>query len=71
MGNGEQALNAGELVAAGRAEVVNQSIFTSEWLDLNISRLMSESARQSNEGDSTGVSAVDKILNIIERALKR
>lgn len=71
VGNGEQALNAGELVSAGRAEVVSQSIFTSEWLDMNISRLMSESARRTDEGNSSGVAAVDKILKIIERALKR
>lgn len=39
-GNGEQALNANELVAAHKAEVISQEKFNSEWLEANLDRLM-------------------------------
>jgi UDP-N-acetylglucosamine--N-acetylmuramyl-(pentapeptide) pyrophosphoryl-undecaprenol N-acetylglucosamine transferase len=70
VGNGEQALNAGQLVAAGRAEIIDQSKFTSEWLNKNIDRLIGESSRRTDDGDISGITAIDKIMAIIERALK-
>lgn len=70
VGNGEQALNAGALVADGRAEIISQREFTSAWLEKNISRLLVKSAESSDAGDASGVLAVDRILAIIERALQ-
>jgi UDP-N-acetylglucosamine--N-acetylmuramyl-(pentapeptide) pyrophosphoryl-undecaprenol N-acetylglucosamine transferase len=70
VGNGEQALNAKSLVESGRAQVINQSDFTSEWLSANIAEILEESTRRSDVGDTSGVNAVDKILHIIERALR-
>jgi UDP-N-acetylglucosamine--N-acetylmuramyl-(pentapeptide) pyrophosphoryl-undecaprenol N-acetylglucosamine transferase len=68
IGNGEQALNAQGLVDAGRARVIEQGEFTAEWLRANLTALLSESARRSESGDTSGVSAVDKIVEIIEAA---
>lgn len=71
IGNGEQALNAQELVSAGRAEIIPQRNFNVQWLEQNISRLLGRSAAQSESGDAAGANAVDKIVAIIERAVKR
>ena len=68
VGNGEQALNAQALVRADRAEIIEQKNFTSEWFCANIERLLAESARRSESGDTTGVNAVDKIIAIIKQA---
>jgi UDP-N-acetylglucosamine--N-acetylmuramyl-(pentapeptide) pyrophosphoryl-undecaprenol N-acetylglucosamine transferase len=69
IGNGEQSLNARSLVESGRAEIIEQGAFTSEWLDANISRLLEESASRPDEADASGAGAVDKIVKIIERAV--
>lgn len=69
VGNGEQALNAQSLVAAGRAEIIEQRAFTPEWLEANIARLIEKSQGSSDVADTTGVKAVDKIVKIIERAI--
>ena len=71
IGNGEQALNAQELVSAGRAEIIEQRNFDVQWLEQNISRLLGRSAAQSESGDASRADAVDKIVAIIERAVKR
>jgi UDP-N-acetylglucosamine--N-acetylmuramyl-(pentapeptide) pyrophosphoryl-undecaprenol N-acetylglucosamine transferase len=70
VGNGEQALNARSLVEAGRARVINQVDFTPEWISANIADVLREGSRRSDVGDTSGVNAVDKILLIIERALR-
>jgi UDP-N-acetylglucosamine--N-acetylmuramyl-(pentapeptide) pyrophosphoryl-undecaprenol N-acetylglucosamine transferase len=69
IGNGEQSLNARSLVEAGRAEIIEQSAFTSEWLDSHISSLLEESSSRPDEADRSGAGAVDKIVKIIERAV--
>lgn len=71
IGNGEQALNAQTLVAAGRGEIVEQSEFTAQWLEANLQRLLERSAAQGESGDDSAATAVDKIIRIIERAAKR
>jgi UDP-N-acetylglucosamine--N-acetylmuramyl-(pentapeptide) pyrophosphoryl-undecaprenol N-acetylglucosamine transferase len=71
IGNGEQALNAGSLVAADRAEVLDQSAFTPDWITSNINRLIEKSEARSAAGDASGISAVDKIVGIIERAVRK
>ena len=69
IGNGEQALNAGSLIAADRAEVLDQSAFTPQWISSNLNRLIEKSGARPAAGDASGVSAVDKIVSIIERAV--
>jgi UDP-N-acetylglucosamine--N-acetylmuramyl-(pentapeptide) pyrophosphoryl-undecaprenol N-acetylglucosamine transferase len=68
IGNGEQALNAATLVEAGRAEILDQSKFNSQWLEANLARLLQQSSTRSPEGDASGARAVDKIVKMIERA---
>jgi UDP-N-acetylglucosamine--N-acetylmuramyl-(pentapeptide) pyrophosphoryl-undecaprenol N-acetylglucosamine transferase len=68
VGNGEQSLNALSLVQSGRAQIIEQSAFTPEWLDTNISNLLQESASRPDEADTSGAGAVDKIVRMIERA---
>jgi UDP-N-acetylglucosamine--N-acetylmuramyl-(pentapeptide) pyrophosphoryl-undecaprenol N-acetylglucosamine transferase len=68
IGNGEQRLNAQSLVAAGRAQLIDQSEFTPEWLVANVGALLKKSAAQTSEVDASGSDAVDKIVRIIERA---
>lgn len=69
IGNGEQALNAASLVDVGRAEIVNQKNFTSQWLEEHIDGLLKESSHRPDEGDASGANAVDKIVRIIERVV--
>ena len=68
IGNGEQALNASTLVGAGRAEVIEQREFTSQWLAENIDSLLRKSSERSAEGDASGTQAAIKIVKLIERA---
>ena len=70
IGNGEQALNAQTLIAAGRAEIVEQGNFSAQWLKANLERLLQTSSALSVSGDTSAAGAVDKILAIIERAAK-
>ena len=70
IGNGEQALNAATLIDAGRAELLEQSQFTAEWLEANITRLISTSAARPASGDASTAGAVDKIVEIIEKAIE-
>lgn len=71
IGNGEQAFNAQELVAQGKAELIEQRDFSTQWLGTNLSRLLEKSAAQPVTGDASRVDAVDKILAIIEKAVKK
>ena len=68
VGNGEQALNAASLVAAGRAGLIEQREFTPTWLVGNIERLIVASATRPEAGDPSGIGAVDKIVKMIEKA---
>jgi UDP-N-acetylglucosamine--N-acetylmuramyl-(pentapeptide) pyrophosphoryl-undecaprenol N-acetylglucosamine transferase len=70
IGNGEQALNAQELISAGRAELLEQRDFSTEWIKENLPRLLERSEAQPESGDASSAKAVDKILEIIERAAK-
>jgi UDP-N-acetylglucosamine--N-acetylmuramyl-(pentapeptide) pyrophosphoryl-undecaprenol N-acetylglucosamine transferase len=68
IGNGEQALNAAALVNAGRAEVIKQSDFTTDWLATHLTSLLQKSSDRPVAGDASGAQAADKIVTIIERA---
>jgi UDP-N-acetylglucosamine--N-acetylmuramyl-(pentapeptide) pyrophosphoryl-undecaprenol N-acetylglucosamine transferase len=68
IGNGEQALNADTLIAQGRAELLAQQSFTPQWLIANIDALLAKSGEAPLRGNDAGISAVDKILAIMERA---
>lgn len=69
IGNGEQRFNAGSLVSQARAEIQEQSRFTSTWLNSNISRLLAHSASASVAGSESDALATEKICNYMQHAL--
>ncbi|MFM8620422.1 MAG: UDP-N-acetylglucosamine--N-acetylmuramyl-(pentapeptide) pyrophosphoryl-undecaprenol N-acetylglucosamine transferase [Candidatus Nanopelagicaceae bacterium] len=66
IGNGEQALNADELVLAHKAELIEQREFTSSWLNSNLSRLLRQG---SIEPLGTSLNAATQIADSIERVI--
>ena len=68
VGNGEQALNARELVENKRAEIIQQSEFTSQWLLAHIDSLLARSAASPVAGDGSALKATDKICDLVETA---
>jgi UDP-N-acetylglucosamine--N-acetylmuramyl-(pentapeptide) pyrophosphoryl-undecaprenol N-acetylglucosamine transferase len=66
IGNGEQRLNALDLVEAGRAQLVQQSDFDAHYVQANIKTLIEQSGKTNIEGDSTELLAAEKIVNLIE-----
>ena len=71
IGNGEQALNAQSLIKAERAEIIEQASFTSQWLEANLARLLALASTRPMAGDNSGITAVDKIVAMMERALNQ
>lgn len=67
IGNGEQALNATELVSAGKAELRSQRDFTPSWLSENFERLL---GLGKIEAFGTNLNATESIVSAIERAIK-
>lgn len=69
IGNGEQRLNAIDLVDTGRAMIIEQSEFNSEYLQINFRNLLSKSHDAPVEGDSSELLATHKILSLMEYAI--
>lgn len=70
VGNGEQKLNASGLISQGRAEILPQSEFTSEWLISNIQRLISCSASAPIAGSDLDINAASKMITLIVDAMR-
>ena len=70
IGNGEQALNAQSLINAGRAELIMQNQFTSDWLANHLPNLMKSALATSVLPSGTQLNAADELVSMIERALK-
>ena len=68
VGNGEQALNAAQLVSQSRAEIVNQKEFTPEWINDNVLRLLEKSSHLDPVGETLGIKAANKIVQMIKEA---
>jgi UDP-N-acetylglucosamine--N-acetylmuramyl-(pentapeptide) pyrophosphoryl-undecaprenol N-acetylglucosamine transferase len=66
IGNGEQALNADELVKAHKAELINQSQLTGKWLTENLERLIKQG---SDQPLGTSLNAADQIADCIGRVI--
>jgi UDP-N-acetylglucosamine--N-acetylmuramyl-(pentapeptide) pyrophosphoryl-undecaprenol N-acetylglucosamine transferase len=66
IGNGEQALNANELVAAKKAEVLNQAEFSASWLNQNLARLLKQG---SDKPLGTSLNAAERIADLIARVI--
>jgi UDP-N-acetylglucosamine--N-acetylmuramyl-(pentapeptide) pyrophosphoryl-undecaprenol N-acetylglucosamine transferase len=69
VGNGEQRLNAAELVSDSRAEICEQREFTPTWLAANIERLLEKSAQQQGSGSDKDMQATAKIAALMEFVL--
>jgi UDP-N-acetylglucosamine--N-acetylmuramyl-(pentapeptide) pyrophosphoryl-undecaprenol N-acetylglucosamine transferase len=70
IGNGEQELNGRDLVAQGRAEILQQSEFTSEWLISHVGQLIAKSSTAPIAGSPVDMEAASKIVALIERAVQ-
>lgn len=66
IGNGEQSLNADELVAAHRAELIDQTQFSAVWLESNLDRLLRSGI---DEAFGTSLNAAGQIADCIERVI--
>ena len=69
IGNGEQEVNAKSLIQAGRAEVISQKSFSTNWLTNNLDRLLTISAAQPDEGSDADLAAAQKIVALMELAI--
>lgn len=69
IGNGEQRLNAIDLVESDRAMIVEQNEFNSEYLQHNFQNLLGKSHDAPIVGDSSELLAAQKILSLMEFAI--
>ena len=70
IGNGEQFVNAASLVSDGRAEVIEQKEFTSEFIASHIDRLLKSASLAPVAGDDQDLEAAQKIVALTEFAIK-
>ena len=66
IGNGEQELNAKELVAAHKAELISQREFTTAWLEANLQRLLNQG---SPSAYGTILNSAEQIAECIKEVL--
>lgn len=71
VGNGEQALNALELVARESAVMIEQKSFTATWLVDNIDSMIKESIARPLAVDFGDLNAAQKIAALMENALRK
>ena len=69
IGNGEQELNARDLVSQSRAEILTQREFTASWLTTQIQRLLSQSSTAPIAGSDIDINAASKMVSLMEHAL--
>ena len=64
IGNGEQARNADFLIAQGRAELVQQSDFSAQWLNANLSSALAKSQKfmVGNESERDAAANIVKLM---------
>lgn len=70
VGNGEQALNALDLVARESAVVIEQKSFTATWLVANIDSMIDQSIANAPAVDYGDFDAAQKISALMENALR-
>lgn len=70
VGNGEQELNGRDLVTQGRAQILQQSEFTPEWLISHVDQLIAMSSAAPMAGSPVDMEAASKIVALIERAVQ-
>lgn len=70
IGNGEQKVNARQVVEQSRGEIVDQPEFTPEWIEKHLDRLLSNAASASPVGNVSDSAATEKIVALMESALQ-
>lgn len=70
IGNGEQSVNALDLVARGSAVVISQKSFTTTWLVDNIVSMVNQSLENSPEVDFSDLDAAQKIVALMSVSMK-
>ena len=70
IGNGEQARNADQLVAIGRAMVISQKDFSSQWLVEHIDAVIKQGRRNPEPDTSQDLEAEARIIVLMENALQ-
>ncbi|MEI9908170.1 MAG: glycosyltransferase [Actinomycetota bacterium] len=70
-GNGEQAKNADFLISHGRAQVIPQAQFSSEWLIRNLPHAFEIGSALPLGGSEDDLGAVEKIIELMVRATDR
>jgi len=71
IGNGEQKVNANELISAHRAEVLAQENFSPAWLSTNIDRLLATSHSLAAQGSEKDLDAAKKITALMDLAIRQ
>ena len=69
IGNGEQELNARDLVTQSRAEIIPQRQFTAAWLSSNVQRVLGLSGTAPIAGSDIDINAASKMVSLMEHAL--
>ena len=70
IGNGEQFHNARELVAEGRAEIIDQKNFNARYLESTIDSLLKSAQQSPIEGSTLDLEAAQKIAALGRHALE-
>ena len=70
IGNGEQKLNARLVVEQSRGEIVDQPDFTPQWVEKHLHRLLANASSASPAGSASDIDATEKIVALMESALK-
>lgn len=70
IGNGEQARNADHLVSDGRAIVISQKDFSSQWLLDHIEDVIERSKKYTEAGSNQDMESEQRIIKIMEDALQ-
>jgi len=70
IGNGEQARNADHLVSSGRAIVVPQKDFSSQWLLDHINDAVEQGRKHTEAGLNQDMESEQRIIDLMEKALQ-
>lgn len=71
IGNGEQARNADHLVSLGRAVVISQKDFSSQWLVDHIDNVIEQSRHLPELSDNKDLEAEVRIVGLMENVVQR
>ena len=70
IGNGEQKVNARLVTEQSRGEIIDQREFTPQWIEKHLDRLIRNSEMASAAGNPSDLHASEKIVALMEEALK-